>query len=166
MEVAEAFASSKTRPKRSILFLTFSAEEKGLYGSRHFTNEPLFPIENIVAMLNMDMISRNDSNEVAVIGTPSSSDLKAVIEKANESVGMSLAYDQERYFLQSDHYPFYRKGIPVLSFNTKDTPDLHRPTDDPEKTNPEKMARIGRIVFATAWMVANRAERPGFTKFR
>ena len=139
MEIAQAFTQSKTRPKRSVLFMTFTGEEKGLFGSRYYTQNPLFPVENTVAMLNMDMISRNDTNEVAIIGTPTSPDLKEIGETANERVGLILAYDQERYFLQSDHYPFYRKDIPVLCYNSKDTPDLHRPTDDPVKTIPEKM---------------------------
>ncbi len=166
MEIAEAFTKCTTRPKRSVLFMTFSGEEKGFFGSRHYTENPILPLENTVAMLNMDMISRNDSNEVAVLGTPTSVDLKAINEKANETIGMTLAYDQEQYFLQSDHYSFYRKDIPVLFYNSKDTPDLHRPSDDPEKTIPEKMAKIGRLVFSTAWIVANQTERPNFTKVR
>lgn len=166
MEIAEAFSLCKTRPKRSILFMTFAGEEKGLFGSRYYADDPIFPIENVVAMLNLDMISRNDTNEVAIIGSKTSTDLKEINEKCNESIGMKLAYDQDRYFLQSDHYSFYRKDIPVLFYNTKDTPDLHRTTDDPEKIIPEKMARIGQLIFATAWVVANRADRPNFTRVR
>ena len=166
MEIAEAFTKCPTRPNRSILFMAFSGEEKGLFGSRFYVDSPLFPIENTVAMLNLDMISRNDTNEVAIIGAPTSPDLKAINEKANENVGMKLAYDQERYFLQSDHYSFYRADIPVLFYNTRETPDLHRPTDDPEKIIPVKMANIGKLIFSTAWMVANRTERPNFVKVR
>jgi len=166
MEIAEAFTQSKTRPKRSLLFMAFSGEEKGLFGSRYYAEDPIFPIENTVAMLNLDMISRNDTNEVAIIGSPTSSDLKEINEKANEIIGMKLAYDQERYFLNSDHYSFYRKDIPVLFYNSKMTPDLHKPSDDPEKIIPEKMARIGRLVFCTAWIIANRAEQPNFTRVR
>lgn len=166
MEIAEAFAQCKTRPKRSILFMTFAGEEKGLFGSRYYADDPIFPIENVVTMLNLDMISRNDTNEVAIIGSKTSTDLKEINERCNELIGMKLAYDQDRYFLQSDHYSFYRKDIPVLCYNTKDSPDLHRTTDDPEKIIPEKMARIGQLVFSTAWAVANRAERLIFAKVR
>jgi len=166
LEIAQAFAQCQIRPKRSILFITFTGEEKGLFGSRYYSQNPLYPVENTVAMLNMDMISRNDTNEVAIIGTPTSPDLKEIGETANKRIGLILAYDQERYFLQSDHYPFYRKDIPVLCYNSKDTPDLHRPTDDPEKSIPEKMARIGKLVFATAWMIADRYERPNFVRVR
>ncbi|MCU0646106.1 MAG: M28 family peptidase, partial [bacterium] len=151
MEIAEAFSLCKERPKRSILFMTFAGEEKGLFGSRYYTGDPIFPIENVVAMLNLDMISRNDTNEVAIVGSKTSENLKAINEKCNESIGMKLAYDQDRYFMQSDHYSFYRKDIPVLFYNTKDTPDLHQPSDDPEKIIPEKMARIGQLIFSTAW---------------
>ncbi|MDZ7330783.1 MAG: M20/M25/M40 family metallo-hydrolase [candidate division KSB1 bacterium] len=166
LEVAEAFAHSKAKPRRSILFITFAGEEKGLFGSRYFTIDPIFPIENIVAMLNLDMISRNDSNEVAIVGSKSSDELRAINEQCNQSIGLKLDYDQDRYFMQSDHYSFYRKDIPVLFYFTKETPDLHKPSDDPEKIIPEKMARIGQLVFSTAWTVANRDERPKFVRFR
>lgn len=166
MEIAEAFTQCKTRSKRSLLFMTFAGEEKGLFGSRYYTDDPLLPIENTIVMLNLDMISRNNTNEVAIIGSPTSSDLKAINEQANETIGMKLAYDQENYFLNSDHYSFYRKDIPVLFYNSKMTPDLHKPSDDPEKIIPEKMAKIGRLVFSTAWMVANRTERPNFIRVR
>ncbi len=163
LEVAEAFGSCTTRPKRSLLFIAFAGEEKGLFGSRYYADNPLFPIENTVAMLNLDMISRNDSNEVAIIGSGTSPDLKEINEKVNENIKLNLAYDQDVYFRNSDHYSFYSKDIPVLFYNTKDTPDLHRPTDDPEKIIPEKMAKIGKLIFSTAWVVANKAERPNFS---
>jgi len=166
LEVAEAFAHCKTKPRRSILFITFAGEEKGLFGSRYFTTDPIFPIENIVTMLNLDMISRNDTNEVAIVGSKSSEDLKAINEQCNRTIGLKLDYDQDRYFMQSDHYSFYRKDIPVLFYFTKETPDLHKPSDDPDKIIPVKMARIGQLVFSTAWSIANRTERPRFVRFR
>jgi len=91
-------------------------------------------------------------------------DLKAINEKANENINMDLAYDQEIYFRNSDHYSFYSKNIPVLFYTTKSTPDLHQPTDDPEKIIPEKMAKIGKLIFSTAWIIANRVKRPDFIK--
>ncbi len=166
MEVAEAFASSPVKPRRSVLFITFAGEERGLFGSRYYTGNPLFPVENTVAMLDMDMISRNDSNEVAIVAAGSSPDLKAVNEKANEGVGLKLLYDSDAFFYQSDHYPFYKKGIPVLFYFAKDHPDLHKPTDDIDKIIPEKMARIGKLVFSTAWIVANQEGRPDYVKTR
>jgi hypothetical protein len=157
MEIAEAFTKCKIRPKRSVLFMTFAGEEKGLFGSRYYADNPIFPLDNLVAMLNMDMISRNDTNEVAILGAPTSSDLKSINEKANESIGMTLKY-QQRYFMQKD--------IPILFYHSADTPDLHRPSDDPEKIIPEKMTMIGQLTFSTAWMVANRDKRPNFSKIQ
>jgi hypothetical protein len=165
MEIAEAFAQSGIRPKRSVLFMAFAGEEKGLFGSNYYADNPIIPRENLIAMLNMDMISRNDTSEVVILGSRTSSDLKSINEKVNESIGMTLKY-QDRYFMQSDHYPFYRKDIPVLFYHTGDTPDLHKTTDDPEKIIPEKMATIGQLVFSTAWMVVDGDKRPDFTKIR
>ncbi len=166
MEVAEAFTKSPVRPKRSILFMAFAGEEKGLLGSRFYTDNPLFPIVNTAAMLNMDMISRNDTNEVAIVGAKTSSDLKEINEEANILIGMDLDYSQDGFFRQSDHYPFYSKDIPVLFYFAKPNPDLHKATDDVEKIIPEKMAAIGKLVFSTAWMIANRDQRPDFTEVK
>jgi len=168
LEVAEAFAECREKPRRSVIFITFAGEEKGLFGSRYFADNPVpCTTKQIVAMLNLDMISRNDSNEVAIIGSGTSNSLKKINEEANQKyVHMKLAYDQEQYFLNSDHYSFYKKGIPVLFYNTKMTPDLHKPTDDPEKIIPEKMAKIGKLVFSTAWIVANKTDKPDFIKIR
>jgi len=164
LEIAEAFATCGERPRRSVLFLAFAGEEKGLFGSRFYADHPLFPLEKTIAMLNLDMIGRNDSNMVAVIGSKTSATLTHINQQANALVGMELSYEWDRYFRQSDHYSFYRKHIPVLFFNTGDHPDLHRPTDDVDKINPHKMARIGQLVFATAWLVANEQERPDFVE--
>jgi len=164
MEIAEAFTKSPTRPKRSVLFMAFTGEEKGLVGSRYYTEHPFFPISNTAAMLNMDMISRNDQNEIAIVGSKSSSDLKELNEKVNVKLGIELDYSQDRFFRQSDHYPFYSKDIPVLFYFAKPTEHLHKPTDDPETVDPVKMAKIGKLVFSTAWTVANMEGRPNFTK--
>jgi len=115
-------------------------------------------------MLNMDMISRNDQNEIAIVGAKSSSDLKELNEKVNEKLGIVLDYSQDRFFRQSDHYPFYSNEIPVLFYFAKPTEHLHKPTDDPETVDPVKMAKIGKLVFSTAWTVANMDGRPNFTK--
>lgn len=164
MEIAEAFTKCSTRPKRSVIFMTFAGEEKGLLGSRFYTEHPFFPLANTAAMLNMDMISRNDQNEIAIVGSKSSSDLKALNEKVNEKLGVELDYSQDQFFRQSDHYPFYSKEIPVLFYFAKPTEHLHKPTDDPETVDPEKMAKIGQLVFSTAWAAANMEGRPNYEK--
>lgn len=110
----------------------------------------------------MDMISRNDTNEVAIIGSKTSFDLTKINDQQDQAVGLTLRYDQDKYFMQSDHYPFAKRGIPVLFYNSRNHPDLHQPTDDVDKIIPEKMAKIGQLVFSTAWTVANQTKRPRF----
>ena len=166
MEIAQAFSKSPAKPERSIVFMTFAAEEKGLYGSKHYVDNPIFPLEKTIAMLNLDMISRNDSTEIAIIGSTTSDSLKKINEDVAKVLNITLAYDQEKYFLNSDHYSFYKKNIPVLFYSSKSTPDLHKPTDDPEKVIPEKMALVGKLIFSTAWKVANCKEKPDFIKVR
>jgi hypothetical protein len=165
MELAQAFASSPVRPKRSILFMAFPGEEKGLFGSMYYTENPLFPLDKTVAMVSLDMISRNDSNQVIIVGSKVSKDLTAINEACSKAIGLNLEYN-DKYFLQSDHYSFYKKGIPVLFYFTGDSPVLHTPDDDVETINPDKMARVGRLIFSTIWTVANRTEKPDFNKVR
>lgn len=165
IEIAEAFAMLDEKPKRSMLFMTFSGEEKGLFGSYWYTDHPLFPMEKTAAMFCMDMISRNDTNAVVVVGDQCSETLTATCESANETISMDMT-KTSKWFFQSDHYPFYKKDVPVLFFNCGDTEDLHQPTDDVEKIIPEKMARIARLVFLTALKTANAKQRPDLIKFR
>ncbi len=164
MEIAEAFASCAQRPLRTVLFIAFAGEEKGLFGSRWYVDAPAYPLDKTVAMLNLDMISRNDSNEVAIIGAKTSVALAALNERANGEIGLELDYGEDRYFINSDHYPFYRARIPVLFYNSKDHHDLHQPGDDVEKIIPEKMEKICKLIFSTAWLVANQRERPDFVE--
>jgi len=164
--LAKAFGRNKVHPKRSLLFITFAGEEKGLFGSRYYTSNPLFPLDSTVAMINLDMISRNDTNQVSVAGSSVSPELFAMVQEANNAVGMEINTMADQYFRQSDHYSFYRKRIPVLFFNSLDHEDLHKPTDDPEKAIPEKMARITRLVYLTAWKVAESPVRPSYHPFQ
>jgi len=165
IEIAEAFAMLDVKPKRSMLFMTFTGEEKGLFGSYWYTDHPLVEMEKTAAMFCMDMISRNDTNAVVIIGDQCSKTLTATCEAANAEIGMEMTKTSE-WFFQSDHYPFYKKGVPVLFFNSGDTEDLHKPTDDVEKIIPEKMQRIARLVFLTAYKTANAAERPDYIDFK
>lgn len=179
IELAEAFAEAARRgyrPRRSILFMTVSGEEIGLLGSEFYANNPIFPIENTVANLNIDMIGRIDpkylntpdsANYVYIIGSDKlSSDLHAISETANDTytdIVLDYTYNDEndpnRYYYRSDHYNFANKGIPVIFYFTGTHPDYHKPTDTVEKINYEKMAHIGQLVFYTAWELANREER-------
>ncbi len=164
MATAKAFFSCKQKPKRSILFITFAGEEKGLFGSRYYVgSDPLFPLENTVAMINMDMIGRNDTSAVEVYGWSKSPEMKAAFLKMDEIVNLAYEFkDDKKMSGGSDHMSFGRKNIPYLFFITGLHKDYHKPTDTVEKILPEKMANIARITFGCAWQVANMEGRPKF----
>ena len=179
MELAEAFvmaAKAGNRPRRSLLFMTVSGEEKGLWGSDIYTQHPIFPLEQTIANLNIDMIGRIDkkyaqredsTNYVYIIGSDKlSTDLHFISEGVNQQkTNLTLDYtyndenDPNRFYYRSDHYNFARRGVPVIFYFTGVHKDYHRPTDDIEKIRYEKTAKIGKLIFHTAWELANRAER-------
>ena len=179
IELAEAFALAAEggyRPRRSLLFMAVSGEEKGLLGSAYYADHPVFSIENTVANLNIDMIGRTDpfyegredsANYVYIIGADRlSKDLHEINEQMNTGfAGLTLDYkyndprDPNRFYERSDHYNFAQKGIPIIFYFTGVHKDYHRPTDTAEKINYEKMGRIARLIFATGWELANRDER-------
>lgn len=185
IEIAEAFAAAKKAgkgPRRSILFMTVSGEEMGLWGSEYYTSNPLFSLEKTTVNLNIDMIGRmgmeytkslTDStkkgnadslNYVYVIGDDKlSSDLRPISESANNSfVKLKLDYkyndpkDPNRFYFRSDHYNFAEKGVPVIFYFNGVHRDYHRPTDTPDKINYDLYARRSQLVFYTAWEMANR----------
>jgi hypothetical protein len=165
MELAAAFGRPDARPKRSLLFLTVSGEEKGLWGSRYFSEHPPVPIQNIVADINIDMIGRNWPDTIVAIGKEHS-DLGATLNRVNAAhpeLGMTAIDDrwpEERFYFRSDHYNFARKGVPILFFFNGVHPDYHQPTDSPDKINPEKEARIVRLLFYLGEEIANAAQKP------
>jgi hypothetical protein len=162
LEIAQAFATNPLRPKRSVMFIGHAGEEKGLLGSEYFTSHPLVPLENLVANLNIDMIGRNDSNQVYIIGSDHlSTELHRINESANQQIGLNLDYtyndvnDPNRFYYRSDHYNFAKHGIPIIFYFTGTHSDYHQPGDDIDKINFEKMQRISRLVYLTGWHVAN-----------
>jgi len=176
LELAEAFklaADEGFKPRRSILFMTVTAEEKGLLGSEWYTEFPIFPLKNTVANLNIDMIGRIDEahrdNEkyVYLIGSDKlSTDLHELSEKANASyTNLALDYtyndpkDPNRFYYRSDHYNFAKNQIPVIFYFSGVHEDYHQPTDTPDKILYDKHATITQLVFHTAWEIANREER-------
>lgn len=179
LELAEAFskaAAEGNRPRRSILFMTVSGEEKGLWGSEFYTDNPVYPLENTIADLNIDMIGRIDknyegakdsANYTYLIGSDKlSSELDAINKKMNDDyTHLVLDYkyndpdDPQRFYYRSDHYNFAKNGIPVIFYFTGVHKDYHQTTDDVYKINFNKMVTIGRLVFATAWELANREGR-------
>ena len=166
LEIAEAFSEMSIRPRRSILFAAFSAEELGLLGSKFYVENPVKPLKKTVAMINLDMISRNLANKVSVIGSNRSRELHEINIAANDEIGLDLVYNGERYFSRSDQANFAKYKIPVIFYNTDAHPDYHRPTDTPEKINAEKLARIARLAFLVAWEISNSNTRPTYGRFK
>jgi len=165
VELAEAFAMLQPRPKRSLIFLAVSGEEKGLWGSGHYADNPSVPVEQLVANLNADMIGRNWPDTIVVIGKEHS-DLGATMNRVNEEhpeLGMTAIDDiwpDERFYYRSDHYNFARKGVPVLFFFNGTHEDYHRPSDEVSKIDAEKTSRIVKLMFYLGLEVANAPDRP------
>lgn len=178
MELAKTFAKAKADgkgPRRSVLFMTVSGEEHGLWGSAHYTNQPVFPIEKTTVNLNIDMIGRigneylNDkdsANYVYIIGDDKlSSDLAPIADKINSTyskIKLDRKYndpkDPNRFYYRSDHYNFAEKGIPIIFYFNGVHKDYHRPTDTPDKINYTLLEKRAKLVFFTAMEMANRDE--------
>ena len=176
--MAEAFAANP-RPKRSLVFLVFEAEEDGLLGAFHYINKPIVPLDKTVAVLNMDMIGRDEdsptwntraadnTNSVNIVGTLYNPDLRRVVETENQKIGLKLDYktdadDREGWFSRSDHYPFAVKGVPIVFFNTGEHPDYHTAQDTWDRINYPKMEKITRLVYQSARNIADAPTRPRF----
>ncbi len=165
IELAEAFASLPAPPRRSVVFLTVSGEEKGLLGSRWYSEHPVFPLESTVADLNIDMIGRNWRDTVVAIGRDESS-LGTTLEEVvagHPELDLTMIDDpwpQENFYMRSDHYNFARNGVPVLFFFTGTHEDYHGPNDEPDRLLYEKMSRIARLIFFLGLEVADAEARP------
>lgn len=176
MEIAEAFkqaANEGNGPRRSILFLNVTGEEKGLLGSAYYGDNPLYPLAQTVNNLNIDMIGRVDPdhednpNYVYAIGSEKlSSHLKIISEYANityTKIDLDYRYDdpedKNRFYYRSDHYNFAKHGIPIIFYFNGTHADYHRPSDTVDKIEFDLMANRTRLVFHTAWLLANRDER-------
>jgi len=165
IELAEAFTSARERPKRSLVFMTVSGEERGLWGSAYFADHPTVPLGDVIADLNIDMVGRNAKDTVAVIGREHSNlgvtlDSVAAAHRELNIKPVGDLWPQEGLFFRSDHYNFAKKGVPILFFTTGLHPDYHQVSDSPEKIDAEKEARFARLVFYLGAAVANTAQRP------
>jgi hypothetical protein len=159
--LAEGFSKIKERPKRSIVLVAFSGEEKGLYGSRAYVENSPLPIENCVAMLNMDMIGRNHPDSVSIGGQSRSPEFSEINVQENGELSkpFTLSYDIESFFFRSDQANFARKKIPVLFYFTGEHEDYHKVGDHIEKINFEKLTGITRLCSRVAWRVADMGGR-------
>jgi len=177
LELAEAFATARVKPKRSILFVWHVGEEKGLLGSRWYADHPTVPRDSIVAQLNMDMVGRGAARDlpvgspdyVALVGSRRlSTELGDLVEAVNAGEKRPLTFDYEydadghpeNIYCRSDHYSYARWGIPVVFFTTGLHGDYHQVTDEPQYIDYPHMARIGQLVHDVALRVANLDHRP------
>ncbi len=165
IELAEAFTTARERPKRSLVFMTVSGEERGLWGSAYFADHPTVPLGDVIADLNIDMVGRNAKDTVAVIGREHSNlgvtlDSVAAAHRELNIKPVGDLWPQEGLFFRSDHYNFAKKGVPILFFTTGLHPDYHQVSDSPEKIDAEKEARFARLVFYLGTAVASTAQRP------
>ena len=179
--MAEALAKAPARPKRSILFVWHAGEEKGLWGSRYFTEFPTVPLNQIVAQINIDMIGRSKKegdtsranaeltgpNAIYLIGsTMMSTELGEIVNTVNKSylnITFDTKYDDpkdpNRFFFRSDHYMYARKGIPIIFFFDGTHEDHHGVGDTAEKIDYQKMEKVTRTIYMTLWEIANRPAR-------
>jgi hypothetical protein len=188
LEIAEAYALAAKegkRPKRSVLFAAWNSEERGLLGAWAYTEQPLAPLNTIAAVLNMDMVGRNEeipvggggrfnglevqtaesnSNALNVMGFTRAPDVATAMDKANAGIGLELKkrYDNNTSNLvrRSDQWPFLQRGVPALGFMTGLHPDYHTQYDRPEKINYAKMEKIARLIHQASWDLANADTRP------
>ena len=188
IEIAEAYALAAKegrRPKRSILFASWNSEERGLLGAWAYTEQPLSPLTSIAAVLNMDMIGRNEeipvgggqrfaglevqtaesnSNALNLMAFSKVPDITTAVEKANGGIGLDLKkrYDNNSSNLlrRSDQWPFLQRGVPAMGFITGLHPDYHTQYDRPEKINYIKMEKIARLVHQVSWDIANADAKP------
>jgi Zn-dependent M28 family amino/carboxypeptidase len=174
LEIAEAYklaAEAGMRPRRTVIFMTVSGEEKGLWGSDFYSDNPAFSLDKTSADINIDMIGRIEKdrkadslNYIYVVGDNRiSSDLRPISESLNNKyLKFQFDYkfndpnDPERIFYRSDHYNFAKKGVPAIFYFSGLHEDYHQPTDTPDKIRYELLSRRAQMIFYTTWEIANR----------
>ena len=194
IEIAEAYVEAARMgrgPRRSVLLAAWDFEEKGLLGAWAYAENPLQPLEQTVAVLNMDMIGRNEEvvvgggrrfrgldiqssesndNAINILGTTRSDDLLSEVQRANGEIGLDLRFRYDNHPIQllrrSDHWPFMQVGVPALFYHTGLHPDYHRQDDIPERINYEKLERVVRLVYQTSWSLAQRPSGPATISMR
>ena len=165
VELAQAYATMHPRPRRTMVFVTVAAEERGLLGAAYYVEHPVVPLDRTVAAINFDMLARNDPESIQLIAKAYSTlgTTADEVAAAHPELRMTPVIDESQHgfaFQSSDHYPFAVKGIPVLFFFSGLHPDLHGPADSPENADFDKAARVARLAFYIGLEVANADGRP------
>ncbi|MBW3540716.1 MAG: M20/M25/M40 family metallo-hydrolase [Planctomycetes bacterium] len=165
IELARRFAAREQKPARRLVFIAFTAEERGLIGSAHYVKEPLVPLENTIAMFNMDMIGRLRDDKLTVFGTGTAPHWKDAVVETARAQGLETVLKPEG-FGPSDHSSFYGKKIPVLHFFTNNHADYHRPSDDWDKINADGMARVIAMLEDLIEQTLTAKERPQYIEIK
>jgi len=164
LAVAGAFARLPTPAARTVVFVAFDAEEIGRLGSKYYVSHPTISLSQTVLMINFDMIGRNEPDGVYVVGTRSSPELDLLHEEMNRFVGLKLVHPASFRLGRSDHSSFYYAGVPIMYLFGGLDPDYNTPGDTADKLIPDKVERVARLAFLTAWATAERSERLHFQK--
>ncbi len=165
LSIARAMMVNPVKPRRSVLFMWFAAEEIGLVGSKHYVDHPLKPLENMTCMLNIDMVGRNEASDsetgqeneghIHLVGSlKGNSELNQLIQQANQCIGFEFEYDEEDVFGRSDQINFYRQGVPVAFLFGGFHPDYHQPTDRIEQINFHKITSAARLYYIALHLAA------------
>ena len=163
LELADAFASLKTAPRRTLVFAFWDAEESGLLGSKNWVTRPTLPLKDIRLVVNIDMVGRLRDGKLTVVGWRSAPGLRSRLVRHNPAGDLDFQYEPA-VIGDSDHQPFYAAGIPALHLDSGKHDDYHRPTDDADKLNYTGIRRVTELVFALVAEAANDAEPPAFRR--
>jgi Zn-dependent M28 family amino/carboxypeptidase len=161
------------RPRRSALFVWHIGEEKGLFGSEAFTDKPTVPLDSIVAQLNADMIGRNETDSLHIVGPGAapngqSSVVGSVVDSVNAAGPKPFIFNREwdttthpeRIYFRSDHFNYARKGIPIVFFTSGLHDQYHKPTDEASLINYDKLVKVGELMYRAGVALGNRTTRP------
>ena len=165
LEIAQRLATAEKKPRRRIVFIAFTGEELGLKGSGHYVREPRFPLENTVAMFNLDMVGRLTDDKLMVYGTGTAAHFDGLVEGLCKEMGFKLT-KHPGGFGPSDHSSFYARKIPVLHFFTGTHSDYHRPSDDADKLNLAGMRRIADLVVKIVESTDHATDRPQYVEVK
>ena len=186
LSIAEALAKAPKRPKRSVLFVWHTGEEKGLWGSEYFNKFPTVDIKKVITQLNIDMIGRSrkpdntdprnkdlsGENEIYVIGSEMMSSALGAVTKGTNDGYLKLGYnyryddpkDTNRFFFRSDHFNYAVNGIPIVFWFDGVHEDYHQAGDHPDKIDYQKMEKVTRTIFLTLWELTDLKQRPAVDK--